>query len=107
LTFFINADALYGCDAIGDRPALVGIKKLGMRLYAYPVDGFVRFYPAIATAENDFLEQIIRRHEPTLLDIRLRRIVGRGVFELQTPRDRPQPFDFRDQPPGEPANLED
>jgi hypothetical protein len=106
LTFFLNVELLYGSDAVDDvRPATKGIGKLGLRLYAYPVDGFVRFLPAIASADKALLQQVIQPHQPTLLDIQLHRIVCRGIFELQTLKNQPPPFDFRKQPPGPPINV--
>jgi hypothetical protein len=105
LTFFLNVELLYGSEAVDDvRPRTKGVNKLGLRLYGYPVDGFVRFFPAIASADKSLLQHVVQPHRATLLDIRLRRIVCRGIFELQTLKDQPQPFDFRNQSPGTPIS---
>lgn len=107
LTFFLNHDVLDGLDAVPNkqgniiRDALPGLEQLGLRVYAYPYQGFVRFYPAILKAARKVVDQFLQPDQTTLIDVVLKRIVHRGVFELVKSDNGPNLGDFRDQPLGD------
>ncbi|SFI47353.1 esterase/lipase family protein [Planctomicrobium piriforme] len=87
LTFFINYDVMNG---LGEttyrkqvvREALKGISKLGMRIYAQPLNGIVRYYPGIMQATKQVFGQVLRPDQTTLIDVEFKRLIGRGAFEL-------------------------
>ena len=112
LTFFLNHDALDGLDAVTDkqgnllRDPFPGIDQLGLHVYAYPYQGFVRFYPAILKAAKKVVTSFLQPDQTTLIDIVLKRIVHRGVFELpRSDNNPPEKHDFRNQPLGDVLNL--
>ena len=75
-------------------------------MYAYPYQGFVRFYPAILKAAKKVVTSFLQPDQTTLIDIVLKRIVHRGVFELpRSDNNPPEKHDFRNQPLGDVLNL--
>lgn len=87
LTFFFNHAALTGAPAVADprnparelRPALTGLKGLGIRITARPDNGFVFYMPAEYIAEQRSMLDALRPHETTLLEIVLQRLVDGSV----------------------------
>jgi hypothetical protein len=89
ITYFFNHD----------RMARAG--RLGLRVEARPDSGFVHYVKARLAADAKMLETIVRDHETTLVEIVLRRVVRRGVFELTK---NPGPESFTDQRKGPPVD---
>lgn len=108
LTLYFNHDVLDGLEPVKDksgnvyRDELPGIDQLGIHVVAYPYRGFVRFYPAVLKAAKKVVDNLLLPDQTTLIDIVLKRIVHRGVFELPaSDRVAPNETDFRQQPFGE------
>ena len=107
LTFYLNHSVMHGCGPTSDprspertvRDAIAPMQGLGLRVSARPSDGFVHYVPASYRARKEFLEAVIRPHQTTLLDIVLRRVVRRGVFEMDTGGKPPQDFARTDRGP--------
>lgn len=87
LTYYFNWDVMSGCpEVVHDdkvlRPASPGAQGLGLRINPRPVEGFVHYLPCEISASTELLKSVLRPNQTTLVDITLRRIVRRGVFEL-------------------------
>jgi hypothetical protein len=106
LTFYLNADAALGADAVVDRkdqivrPALLGLNVLGLLLYPRPRDKHVGYAIGRLRASLRNLGSLIKPNQPVLLDIEFKRIVRRGTFDLTTDM---RPRSFRGQRPGKPV----
>lgn len=87
ITYYFNYDVMAGAPAViaggkEIRPALPGAGMLGFQLKARPDLGFVQYLPCEFKATADMLKAALRPNSTTLVDIILRRIVRRKVFEL-------------------------
>lgn len=106
LTYYFNWDIMHGCDEVrhGDRvlrPASCGAEALGLKIVPRPSEGFVHYLPCEISASSKLLTNILRPNQTTLVDITLRRVVRRGVFELD--RGTKQ-RDFKKTRPGVPID---
>ncbi|MDX1455580.1 MAG: phospholipase [Gammaproteobacteria bacterium] len=104
LTFYFNAARMLGAAAVEDqdgglREELPGCEALGMKIIAYPLDGFVHYRPAILPASKEFLEALIVPHQTTVVDIVLHRVVRKNVFRIGK---RHETSDFTRSEPGPP-----
>ncbi len=87
VTYYFNWDIMTGCDEVrhGDRvlrPESCGAERLGLRIVPRPTDGFVHYLPCEIGASKSLLKDILKPNQTTLVDITLRRVIRRGVFEL-------------------------
>lgn len=106
LSLYFNHDVMKGMKAVDKngkthRDELTGIDQLGISVVAYPIQGFVRFHPAILKATKKIFHDLLKPDQTTLIEIVLKRIVHQGAFEL--PRSAsitPGNTDFRQQPYG-------
>lgn len=108
LTFYLNASRVLGDAAIehnGEiiRKALPCCEGLGLRVVAYPLDGFVHYRPAVLPVSEEFLHKVVRPHATTVLDIVLHRVVHSNVFRLTR---RHEKKDFTRVDPGPPLGDE-
>ena len=100
---------MHGAPAIKDdagrqrRAPLPGAPSFGLTLNPFAPGPFVHHATARLKATRERLEMFLRPNQTTLVDIVLRRIVRRGVFEL-TPELVPR--SFKNQSPGEPVSTE-
>lgn len=104
LTYYFNYDAMVGSPAYLDggtevRAARRGTGALGLRVAPRPTRGFVRYLPCRIKASRALLTHVIKPNQTTLVDIVLRRVVGKNVFRLDR-GTRAAPF--KAIPPGEP-----
>ncbi len=107
LTYFLNYDLMAGSEALRAGPQnreivrkeTVGADRLGILISARPDEGFVHYVMARLRSTVKTLERVLKPNQTTLVDIKLRRIVHRGVYELTKDRSA---VDFKDQPPGDP-----
>lgn len=106
LTLYLNHDVMRGLpeptvDRSGYewRRPLPGTTHLGLVLTARPEDGFVHYQVAKLTASTQALERFVQPDRTTLVEVRLRRIVHQGTFELIQER---KPTNFTGARPGEP-----
>ncbi|MEE8113222.1 MAG: hypothetical protein V3T23_02595 [Nitrososphaerales archaeon] len=110
LTYFINHTLMEGSAAIRHkpdnhtvRPALQPMTTLGLRIIPRPGEGFVHYREAVLRASKQHLTNFLNADQTTLVDIVLRRVVGRGVFALKNSNSAdPKGEDFRRQKPGSP-----
>ena len=106
LSYFFNHDSMVAGPAVPDpreadellRKAHPGAPALGMRITPRPEAGFVHYRSCEITADPKTLKAVIRPNETVLVDVELRRIVHREIFEL-APGDAPR-GDFRKVKPG-------
>ncbi len=104
VTYYFNWDVMSGCAEVMHegkvlRPASPGAGALGLRIQPRPTEGFVHYLPCEIRASAELLQRVLLPNQTTLVDITLRRIVRRGVFEL----DRGvQQKSFKNIKPGEP-----
>lgn len=108
LTFYLNASRMLGEPAVehdGEviRKALPRCEGLGLKVIAYPLDGFVHYRPAILPVSEEFLRKVVRPHSTTVLDIVLHRVVHSNVFRLTR---RHEKKDFTQVEPGPPLGKE-
>ncbi len=94
LTFLLNHDVMVGAPPVEDedreyRPALKGIKRLGMKVQPRPTDGFVHYLPCGLQAIPSALTRFVKPNQTTIVDIELQRIVRSGVFALVQGRTKP------------------
>lgn len=105
LTYYFNRDVMKGLPITRDakgrkvRNELPGTTHLGLLLEPRPSEGFVHYTPARLLATPEVLDEFIRSDRTTLVDIRLKRVVHEGVFELTQER---KPHDFTEVEPGKP-----
>jgi len=102
VTYFLNHTLMKGGGEVRFegavlRPSLPGANGLGLRVTPHVTDGFVHHLEARLPAAQRLFARFLRPNQTTLVDIVLRRIVRRGVFEL-TRRTKPQ--EFKKQRPG-------
>jgi hypothetical protein len=109
LTFFLNHAVMHGQEAASDqqgkvqRAALPGVSRVGLRISPFETTGFAHYRPGRLVVDHAELNQFIRPHSTTLVDIRLRRIVREGVFRLTNDRE---PESFKGQVLGGPIDHE-
>jgi hypothetical protein len=82
------------------RPALAGAGMLGFKIIARPDQGFVHYLPCEIKASPEMLESALHRNSTTLVDIRLRRIINKSVFETGPVLKAGKSVDFSDVKPG-------
>lgn len=87
ITYYFNWDVMAGCEEVTHdgnvlRQASPGAKSLGLRISPRPTEGFVHYLPCEIKASRELLKNILLPNQTTLVDIVLRRIIRRGVFEL-------------------------
>lgn len=87
LTYYFNWDIMSGCPEVVHegkvlRPSSDGAKGLGMRITPRPAEGFVHYLPCEISASTELLKSVLQPNQTTLVDIVLRRVIRRGVFEL-------------------------
>ena len=110
LTYFINHAMIGGSGPIRYKPdnhtvrsASAPMTSLGVRITPRPDDGFVHYREAVLRASKQHLTSFLKADQTTLVDIVLRRVLGRGVFELKNSSVAdPNGEDFRKQRPGRP-----
>jgi len=104
ITYYFNWDVMAGCKEVAHdgkvmRPASPGAKSLGLRINPRPTEGFVHYLPCGIKASTELLKTILLPNQTTLVDIVLKRIIRRGVFELDQGVKRKS---FKQIPPGDP-----
>jgi hypothetical protein len=105
ITYYFDYDAMVGCPARTDakereiRPALPGTDALGIRVTPRPTSGFVQYMPCAIKASKSLLSGVIGPNQTTLVDIVLRRVVGKNVFRVDRTT---KPRSFKNVKPGEP-----
>jgi hypothetical protein len=105
LTFFLNHALMHGSDAVLDaagevrREALPGATRLGLRINPFDTTGYAHYRPGRLDASREALERFVKPHATTLVDIRMRRIVREGVFQLTQDTSAKS---FKKQPLGDP-----
>lgn len=113
LTFYFNHDVFNGLSAVVDknnkmiRDATPRVEQLGIHVFAYPNQGFVRYYPAVLKATKKIVDELLLPDQTTLIEIVLKRVIHQGVFDL--PRSDKVPAegaDFRQQPFGDSINVQ-
>ena len=87
VTYYFNHSIMTGCDAVmdGDHevgPRLEGTAALGFKIIPRPDSGFARYMPCSINASADVLEGVIKPNATTMVDIVLRRVVGKETFRL-------------------------
>ena len=111
ITYFVNANVMLGADPVVDprneekvlRDRLPGAGSLGFEVEPHRTDGFVHHLEATLNATRPYLRRFVRPNETTLVDIHMRRVVRRGVFELTKEQGAK---DFKNQPKGEPLSRD-
>lgn len=107
LTYFFDHDLMTDGVAIPDpreqgaflRRARPGADRLGLRVTPRPASGFVHYARCAIAADPKLLRAVIRPNETTLVDVVLRRLVHREVFE--TDRGDAPRGSFRKVQPGD------
>lgn len=107
LTYFFNHDLMTDGAAVPDprdprellRKGRQGVDRLGLRITPRPDSGFVHYRKCSVTADPKTLKAVIRPNETALVDVVLRRVVHRAVFELEPGDSRRA--DFRKVKPGD------
>jgi hypothetical protein len=107
LTYYLNHDIINGLGPLRNKKQLIRrgsprLDRLGFRVYAYPMTGFVRYLPAVLQADAQQFANFVRPDETTMVDVILRRVVFRGAFLKVESNKGPELGDFRGQEPGEP-----
>lgn len=108
LTYFFNHDLMTDGAEVRDprdpsellRKRRAGVDRLGLRITPRPASGFVHYRSCAVAADPKTLKAVIRPNETALVDVVLRRVVHREVFETD-PGDARR-TDFRKVKPGEP-----
>lgn len=105
LTYYLNAARMLGDAPVMQdgrelRAALPASEGMGLQVKPYPLDGFVHYVPAILPASDEWLRQVIRPHETTMIDIYLHRVVREGTYRLSRRHDHE---DFTRVEPGPPV----
>ncbi|AZP11638.1 esterase/lipase family protein [Undibacterium parvum] len=106
ITYYFNRDVMKGCEEVRDaegqlvRPALPGAGMLGFQIIARPDQGFVHYLPCEIKASPEMLESALHRNSTTLVDIRLRRIINKSVFETGPVLKGGKSVDFSEVKPG-------
>lgn len=107
-TYYVNHDVMAGIGRITTaggkelRPAMPRLERLGIMIDVRPKDGFVRYLPTALWAQPEHLDLLFRPNQTTIVDIVLRRVVGRGVFELEKWGPGWEPGSFKGQDEGAP-----
>jgi len=89
VTYFFNYDIMIGTGAVKNergetlRLTSPGAKKLGLRIFPRPAEGFVRYAPCEISASEELLAAILQPNCTTLLEIVLERLVSKEVFRLE------------------------
>ncbi len=79
------------------------MERLGLNISPRPASGFVHYHKVILHAKKRLLAELLKPDQTTLVDIVLRRVVRRGIFELKnSDRIDPKGEDFSKQPLGKP-----
>jgi hypothetical protein len=104
VTYYFNHSVMTGCDAVMDgndvvRPKLEGTTALGLKVVARPDTGFAQYMPCAITASTDVLKTVLVPNTTTMVDIVLRRVVGKETFRLDQGIDT---NDFKRTKPGDP-----
>jgi hypothetical protein len=105
-TLYVNYDAMHDRKPVKDsrgrvvRAGLPGVDRLGIRVYAYPMNGFAHYLPGVLAAAPGEVENYVRPDQTTLFEIVLRRIVHQGAYLLVPASDPALGGDFRDQAKG-------
>lgn len=106
ITYYFNHDVMKGCEEVRDakgklvRPALAGAGMLGFKIIARPDTGFVHYLPCEIKASPEMLESALQSNSSTLVDIRLRRIINKSVFETGPVLGDGKSVDFAELKPG-------
>ena len=87
VTYYFNHSIMTGCDPVmnGDemiRPKVVGTDSLGFEIVARPDSGFAHYMRCSLSASAEVLEGVVRPNATTMVDIVLRRVVGKETFRL-------------------------
>jgi hypothetical protein len=110
ITYYFNYAMMSGAQEIRDdagkviRPAVSGIKNLGLEIRPRPEEGFVRYLPCRIEANPELMAKAIVPNQTTMVEIVLQRIVDAKVFRLDGPIDRMptrRQGDFKDIAPGD------
>jgi hypothetical protein len=106
--FYVNHDLMAGtpravtADGRQLRSERPRMERLGIMIDVRPKDGFVRYLPTALWAQSENLDLLFRPNQTTIIDIVLRRVVGRGVYELEEWQPGWKPGSFKGQDIGEP-----
>lgn len=88
VTYYFNHSIMTGCDEVLDkngkvvRPRLQGTSALGFIITARPDAGFAHYMPCRITGSAEILRSVIAPNASTMVDIVLRRVVGKETFRL-------------------------
>ena len=104
VTYYFNHSVMTGCDPVMDkndevRPKLEGTTALGFRIVAQPSEGFAKYMQCSITASSEVLKSVIVQNTTTMVDIVLRRVVGKETFRLDKGIEAK---DFKPTKPGDP-----
>jgi len=103
LSYYFNYDLMHGSAAVKDasgkviRAATKGLQKLGLKIIARPLEGFVRYLPCQIAGTKELFSKIIRKNSTTLIDIYLQRIVSEENFRFEKTSEKTlKEFSFKD-----------
>ncbi len=104
VTYYFNHSVMTGCDAVKDknevvRPELKGTTALGFKITARPDAGFAHYMTCSITGSAEILKGVVAPNTTTMVDIVLRRVVGKETFRLDQGIDA---RDFKGTKPGAP-----
>lgn len=102
LTYFVNHAVMSGAGEVRDngnlyREVLPGAKSLGFRVHPYLDTDLVHYLDAELKATRARLEEFLKPHQTTMVDVTIRRVVRERVFHLTKDRSG---ADFRKEPAG-------
>ena len=107
ITYYINHDVMAGCvelkwgqDVI--RAESDGADGLGLQVQPHETGEFVRYVNAYLRAAKRQLSNFLKPNQTTMVDIVMRRIVDRNVFQLERLTDGHKPGSFKRVRPGGP-----
>lgn len=104
LAFFLNHAAMNGCkeltiDSKIYRKETKGAANYGIKIEPFDTSGYVHYLPCQYSSKTNDLIQFIKPNQTTIIDIVLKRVIRRGVFELTKDRSSGS---FKKQPLGKP-----
>lgn len=105
VTYYLNHSVMTGCPEVRDedgdlvRAEQIGINSLGFRIKARPDSGFAHYMDCSLQASTEVLKSVLVPNCTTMVDIVLRRVVGRETFALSRGTNT---TNFKKQKPGLP-----
>jgi hypothetical protein len=106
ITYYLNYDILNGTDELKApggkiiRPAIKGIRKLGLILRPRPEEGFIHYLPCKLDVSEDFFKKALKANSTTIIDICLQRVVTTELFRFEKTGEEMIVKDFRKISPG-------